>query len=221
MTETYKIRLKPGCGVHNEPTPAYLAKKPNERKPRDLGAYTLVKAGEVFESVRPLHLEFENKFELVKEGDTPVQVITEARRRAVAGGIAAGLWPEDDRHFLENLNEDGFQRVFRQAQMRSGVTPAAVTPGGFPQSPVPPETGTNEFPPTPPTDKKTDSILGSDVTDTFGQAYDNGLKVYKNAKDQYNVARGPDFSKPLNKKPLDRTKVEEFVHDWLEDQQRK
>lgn len=58
---------------------------------------------------------------------------------------------------------------------------------------------------------KTISVLGSDVTSEFSQAYDGGYKVFKTPANKYQVTNKNDVNKPLNSKALDASAVDTFI----------
>jgi hypothetical protein len=70
---------------------------------------------------------------------------------------------------------------------------------------------------TPASHTKHASLLGDDVTDQFGPAYDNGLKVWRNADGKHNVTKSGG-KKPLNREPLESNQVEGWVDEYLKDQ---
>ena len=55
------------------------------------------------------------------------------------------------------------------------------------------------------------SVLGSDVTSEFQQAYDAGYKVFKTPANKYQVTTKSDPNKPLNTKALDVSAVDTFT----------
>lgn len=60
-------------------------------------------------------------------------------------------------------------------------------------------------------ENKVSSILGTDVTSEFQQAYDAGCKVFKTPANKYQVTNKSDMNKPLNTKALDASAVDTFV----------
>lgn len=104
-------RYRVVAGQHNESDPAVNSTDPFFPKKT-----TKFNTGDIIESERPLDEIFPNKFEKVVEGGGPV-VITDARREAVTKMIQGGTWAEEDRKFLEELSNDGFERVFKRNQM--------------------------------------------------------------------------------------------------------
>lgn len=153
----------------------------------DPNSHTQYERGDVIESDRDLERLYLGKFEKIVEAAAPV--ITEERRQAVEAMIQSGQWSEDDRDFLLSLQNSDFARVTRAVPKSEG--------------PVASE------------QKRSSSILGEDITDQFGRAYDEGLRVFRNQAGKCQVTRSNNTKKPLNKEPLEEAQVSAFVEDFL------
>lgn len=118
---------------------------------------------------------------------TPRVIVSEMRKARVTELITTGIWAETDRDWLEQLTDDRFMKV----------------------------TGSKELQPEP--DKRIQSALGKDITDTFQVAYDSGFKVFKNPSGLHQVTKSPDHSKPLNRNPLKAEDVNKWVENYLKE----
>jgi hypothetical protein len=119
--------------------------------------------------------------------DKPTVIVTEARKASASQLIFAGGFQEPDRTFLESLSDSDFERVQRIANR--GATEER---------------------------KKVVSHLGEDVTHLFQIAYDHQFLVFRNAGGKHQVARSGE-TKPINPKPLDGNKVDEFITTFLKE----
>jgi hypothetical protein len=187
-------RYKLLVGIHSGPNP-----NADQLDFNNPNRHTIYKAGDIVDSEEDLVAKFVNKFELAIPGVNAPIVVTEERRKAVAGLIELQLWSEEDRTFLETLPDEGFNRIVRNSskavtepvqQGQSNINPGSASP------------------------------LGDDCTDRFQQAYDHQFKVYRTPAGKYQVHRkdptGTTKSdKPLNKQPLEQSEVEPFVAKLL------
>jgi hypothetical protein len=175
----YKVK----CGKYYARNPEY-----GGTNPHDPAAKVMYKRGEIVSTDEDLEANFANAFEKVLEPQK--KTVTEARKKAVYGLIELpkSMWTEDDREFLENVDDADFDRLVKKSQ------PKTLSEGV----------------------NKVTSVLGEDVTDTFGRAFDEGFKVFRNAAGKHQVTRG-DSTKPLNPSPLDAKDVDKFVDRYLKE----
>lgn len=173
--------------------------RPDENKkrkgPHNLSHMVPYKRGEIIESDEDLVTKYPNKFERIVEAG-PV-VVTQARREAVAKLIETEVWTDDDRTFLEELPDSGFNRILRQAKIEPPKDPDA-----------------EEDKPKATAGKS--SALGDDVTETFSIAVDNDMKVFKNAAGLFQITKGKS-KKPINEEPLEEVQVEAWIQSYLEE----
>jgi hypothetical protein len=179
------------------PSPHYV--KPDDFKPGDTHAENEARRGDhlhtdilrrmqmndVIETCIDMEAKFPNKFKDVTKEDNYQPINMDIRRPIVDGLIATGTWDENDRKFLESLPEDNFQRIIGKV---NEMARKVIAPEG-----------------------KSTSILGEDVTASYGLAYDHGYKVFRNPKGKHNVTLLSNVEKPVNPTPLDADKVLGFV----------
>jgi hypothetical protein len=158
--------------------------------PQDPRRTKKYKKGDIVESNRDLAETFPNKFHKLSDEEFAPPVDLEARRKEVNSMIESGTWQEEDRRFLEHLSEENFRRL----QTRLALTVSARA-----------------------SEDKTLSTLGTDVTSNFTRAYDEGFKVFKNAKGKFQVTARTEVNKPLNKEALDKDSVDKFVDQFLKE----
>jgi len=151
--------------------------------PHDPEKRILYRQGQVVTSTRSLDQVFPNKFrEVVDQVIAPREVSVE-RRNYVQQILDQGPYSEDDRSFLEQMDDDGFGRIQR-ALLKSSAAE---------------------------TSKRMSSILGEDVTDQFQIAYDHQYKVFRHpSSGKFHVTKG-SHNKPLNDSGLEKDKVDPFV----------
>jgi hypothetical protein len=162
--------------------------------PKRLGKHV---KGDIVVSDQPLDEMFVNKFEKLIPGVSAPIIVTPERKAAVDRVIEAGPWGDEDRNMLEELPEVAFTRITAVVGDKASKGKSA--------------TGTDE--------KKATSPLGDDVTDTYGTAYDNNLKVFRNPKGQLNITKANNWKKPVNKEPLEPAQVEGWIAQYLKDMQ--
>lgn len=170
------------AGIHWDINPNY--KGTNRHHPDRLVKF---ETGSICETERDLCQEYPNKFQRLPLQDQ-APVVTDERRDAVQDLISKGIWGEEDRKFLEDLNEDGFVRIVTHSG--KSITETRV---------------------------KVVSPLGEEVTDKFQLAYDSELKVFVNATGKHQVTDKKNTNKPLNKEPLDAKEVDKFVAVWFKE----
>jgi hypothetical protein len=179
-------RYKVLAGTHYEKNPDFDKLSEEERKnpfhPKRMKAFV---RDEVVLSDRPLDEIYVNHFEKVIEGNNGP--VTEERRAAVSALIQTGVWVEDDRPFLENASDDGFERIQKRTALMNNTEIR----------------------------KKTLSHLGEECTDSFQIAYDHGFKVFRTPSGKYQVTHSQKGDKPLNIKLLDKDAVEKFVESYV------
>lgn len=168
----------------------YEPKKDWEGHRLDPARLQVFKKGEVIESQRDLESQFPNKFKKLSDEESAPPIDKAARKLAVNLLIEAGNWKEEDRRFLENLSEENYKRMNERF--------ASVTAFKSPED-------------------KASSILGADCTSEFQRAYDEGYKVFQNAKGKYNVTTKMELNKPINSSPLEKDKVDDFVGKWIKE----
>lgn len=171
-----------------------------KKGPHSLDNMTLHKAGDFVESEIDLVEKFPNKFERVIE-PPPIQV-SQARKEAVTKLIDSGVWTGEDRTFLQELPDSGFDRILRQAGIAAPKAPDEDE-----------EIGDDED-----EDKakkaKPHKLFGDDVTADFTAAEANGLKVYKNAAGKHQILKGRG-TKPINPEPLDEDQVHDAIGEYV------
>lgn len=171
-------------GIHVTPKAEFLDADPATRRAGHGDTHDTLVKGAVIESEEDLERKWVNKWRKVTS-PAPV-VVSEERKQAVSDMLVAGPWQEDDREFLEQLPDDGFQKVsLRTAR-----------------------------PEAPQQKKKATSALGEDVTDQFESAQEMGLKVFKNQAGKHQVARPDAVDKPLSGKPLGANEVDKFLENY-------
>lgn len=168
-------------GVHYDQDPEVVLTPDNPGAKHAKKAY---KEGDTIESIRPLDEIYANKFEKIVPGVNAPVVVTAERKAAVEALIVAGSAPEEDREFLENLQDTDYARMTRYLAPKLNI--------GTPKR----GRGIN---------------LGEDVTMDFVNAGPANLKVFVNAAGKYQVTKATVPSKPLNHEPLDADKVSEFI----------
>jgi hypothetical protein len=159
MSAVAKMRFKLLEGTHYEPNPNWKSKDESRGVLKHIKRTKNDDLGGIVESEDDLCLKFPCKFEPVVPGVNAPIIVTEARRAAVRELVASG-WDSGDTEFLEELPDDGFERIQRQAQRA-------------PKGP-----------------RKPASVFGEDVTHQFQMAYDHGYKVYCNAEGKHQVLKG-------------------------------
>jgi hypothetical protein len=151
--------------------------------------------GDEVESEQDLLKKFPNKFKLVTEQGQIVEVTPE-RRAKVLELIESGVWDKGAQAFLETLAPVNFANIERQSLMVRANQARAEA------------------------ESKADvTAFGTDVTDRFQQAYDNGLKVFASTGGKFNVTK-PGARKAINRSPLAEDAVEAFVAEYLKDMKR-
>jgi hypothetical protein len=186
-------RYKVKAGQHIDRNLEYEGKNPH-----DPAGYNRFTKGDVVLSDRPLDQIYVNKFEKVV--DYNKANISESRKADVARLLDShdSSWVEDDRYFLENMDDKDFARILRV----SGVSanPAPDTPHVTPTS-----------------ENKKTSPLGDDVTEKFPRAVEEGLKVFCNAAGAHQVTKPRSTARPLNPHLLKENEVDNFIKEYLEE----
>ena len=187
-------------GFHHEPAKRESREGQKVGKPVAFDTYT---KGDVVESERDLIAIFPNKFRLVPEDQgIGQQNVSKVRCEQVAALIQTGAYDEGDRFFLEHLTDDGFRRVqtaiARRQEQETVATEAPVNPNASQVAQI-------------------RSRFGTNVTDQFQLAYDEGFCVFVNGQGKHQVTKRDKPTKALNVEALDREQVEPFIKGWLED----
>lgn len=191
------------AGRHNEP----IRDKP--RREGEIGKPTSVRSygpgepeGDIIETDEDMIKRFPGKFRLLPD-ESDVPEVTDARRVAVTELIRTGAYQEGDRVFLERLPGDGFNRILARERRRLE------------------EQRQNDEAPSQDEGKSAigsvKSRFGTNVTDQFQVAYDEGFLVFVNGAGKHQVTKRDAPTKALNKEALPKEGVEPFIKDWLQE----